>query len=404
MKKTLTVLLIEDSPDYAALVQQWLAVRTDIAFVLNWTDSLQGGLNRLKQGGVDVILLDLGLPDSSGVETFTKTKLQAPGVPMILLSGDSSEQLALEMVRDGAQDYIVKRSCNGDSLAKAIQYAVVRADSRAERTGGDPSAEPATVIGVMGVKGGVGSTTIACNLAIELRRQTDQKTLLADLDLECGMVGFLMSAASEYSVMDAVANVDRLDVSFWEGMVAHGSGDLDVLRSPSHAVAALRAEQLRPVLAMVRKLYRWVVVDLGRPSEFSVGLLDKVSELLLVTTTSVPALFQANRTVAALRKVGFTDERLRMIVNQTSRTQEFSGNELDQLFGLPVYAKLPGAGQELHDACVQKTLLGKKSDFRMQVATLARRVAGLPPEKARSRVAQMFSFAEKAPAGDSHTI
>jgi pilus assembly protein CpaE len=218
------------------------------------------------------------------------------------------------------------------------------------------------------------------------------------------MVGFLMSAASEYSVMDAVANVDRLDVSFWEGMVAHGSGDLDVLRSPSHAVAALRAEQLRPVLAMVRKLYRWVVVDLGRPSEFSVGLLDRVSELLLVTTTSVPALFQANRTVAALRKVGFTDERLRMIVNQTSRTQEFSGNELDQLFGLPVYAKLPGAGQELHDACVQKTLLGKKSDFRMQVATLARRVAGLPPEKARSRVAQMFSFAEKAPAGDSHTI
>ena len=60
MKKTLTVLLIEDSPDYAELVQQWLSIRSDMAFVLNWTDSLLAGLNRLEQGGVDVILLDPG--------------------------------------------------------------------------------------------------------------------------------------------------------------------------------------------------------------------------------------------------------------------------------------------------------------------------------------------------------
>jgi len=82
MKKTLTVLLIEDSPDYAELVQQWLSIRSDMAFVLNWTDSLLAGLNRLEQGGVDVILLDLGLPDSSGLGTFTRTKLKASGVPL----------------------------------------------------------------------------------------------------------------------------------------------------------------------------------------------------------------------------------------------------------------------------------------------------------------------------------
>src|SRR5271155_1141364 len=103
MKKTLTVLLIEDSPDYAALVQQWLSLRSDTAFVLNWTDSLQAGLNRLKQGGLDVILLDLGLPDSRGAETFGRTKLHAAGVPVILLSGDDSEPLALQLVQEGAQ-------------------------------------------------------------------------------------------------------------------------------------------------------------------------------------------------------------------------------------------------------------------------------------------------------------
>jgi len=233
MNKTLTVLLIEDSPDYAALVQQWLSVKTSAAFVLHWADSLQSGLDRLKQGGVDAILLDLDLPDSSGIGTFTRTKRQAAGVPVILLTGDSGEQFALQLVQKGAQDYIVKGSCNAESLVKALQYAVVRSASCAEP---NAQAEEASVLGVMGVKGGVGNTTVACNLAVELRLQTDQKTLLLDLDLEGGMVSFFMNAESEYTVQDATTNVDRLDASvlggwwrmvqgtsrFWDHPVCHG--------------------------------------------------------------------------------------------------------------------------------------------------------------------------------------
>jgi Flp pilus assembly CpaE family ATPase len=402
MKKTLTVLLIEDSADYAALVQQWLSLRTDIAFVLNWTDSLQAGLNRLKQGGVDVILLDLGLPDSDGIATFSKIHLQASGMPMILLSGDNSEQLALQMVQDGAQDYIVKGSCDGDSLAKAIQYAVVRNGSRTDKATAQPAADQAMVIGVMGVKGGVGATTIGCNLAAELRLQTDQKTLLADLDLNGGLAGFLMGAESEYSVLDAVGNVDRLDHTFLEGLVAQCPDDLDLLCSPSVAgMIEPDEDSLRQVLGVIRTLYRWVVVDLGRPSGFSLGLLDKVSELFLVTSTSVPALYEAKRAVDALHKAGFEGDRLRLIVNQLSRSQKFSETDLDRLFGVPVYARFTAASQELHDACVQKKLPARNSEFRTQMAALARKVAGLQAEKPKSRVSQIFSFSEKPAAVES---
>jgi DNA-binding response OmpR family regulator len=99
MSMPLRVLLIEDDPNYVALVQQWLSHGTESKFVLNWTDSLQTGLIRLKQGGVDVILLDLGLPDSGGLETFRKVKLQAAGIPLIVLSGDNTEEFALQLVR-----------------------------------------------------------------------------------------------------------------------------------------------------------------------------------------------------------------------------------------------------------------------------------------------------------------
>jgi Flp pilus assembly CpaE family ATPase len=398
LKRTLTILLIEDSPDFAALVQQWLSVEANVAFALKWTDSLEAGLNRLKQGGVDVILLDLGLPDSTGLETFTRTKRQAAGTPIILLSADDSKELALKMLAEGAQDYVVKSTCDGEALAKAIQYAVPRSRGRAEESPSDQ----ATALGVIGVKGGVGSTTIACNLASELCRLMKAKTLLADLDLDGGMAGFLTSVDSEHSVLDAASNVDRLDASFLEGLVVHSPGGLDVLPSPNlPGVPQPDPEDLRYVLAMMRTQYRWIILDLGRPSAFSLGLLDKVSQLLLVTNTSVPALYQAKRAIDTLRRAGFEPDRLRPIVNQISKTQEFSGSELARLFGVPVYATFSPAAQELHDACVERRLPGKNSDFGIQMTSFARKMAGLQQPKARSRVSQMFSFSEKLADVDS---
>ena len=195
-----------------------------------------------------------------------------------------------------------------------------------------------------------------------------------------------MNAESQFSVLDAVSDIDRLDTALWDGIVAHSTAYVDVLRSPSLlGVAEPDADSLRQVLAMMRKLYRWAVVDLGRPSRFSLGLLDTVTELFLVTTTSIPALYQARRTIDTMRKAGFDGDRLRLIVNQPSKTQEFSGSDITRLFGVPVYGKFSAAVQDLHDACVRKTLPDKNCDFRVQMAALARKVAGLQVEKSKSR-------------------
>jgi Flp pilus assembly CpaE family ATPase len=219
-----------------------------------------------------------------------------------------------------------------------------------------------------------------------------------DLDLAGGMVSFLMNAESEYTVLDATANLDRLDASFWGGLVAHYPGGLDILRSPGLAgVDEPSVDSLRQLFALVRKLYGWVVVDLGRPSGLSLGLLDQLSEVLLVTTTDVPALYEARRAVDGLRRAGVEGDRVKMIVNPFSTKQELRGSELDRLFGMPVYATLSAAGGELHAACVQKRLPEEPSVFRAEITALARRLAGLPPEKSRNKVSQMFSRSKKPP-------
>lgn len=388
--KPLTVLLIEDSPAYAELVQQWLSSKESTAFVLNWTDSLEAGMSRLARGGIDVILLDLGLPDSQGRKTFTTARSHATSVPIIVLSANENESIALEAIRDGAQDYIEKSSCNGELLAKAIQCAILRHSHPAGATGAEPGAEHTRVIGVMGAKGGVGATTVACNLAVELRRQTDQKVLLADLDVNGGMVSFMMNCAAEHSIRDAVSNIHRLDLS-WDSIVARGDSDVHIVRSPGLlGVDDPEAGKIGDVLAFVRGFYRWIVLDLGRLTVLSLSLLERIDSLFLVTATSVPALFEAKRVMGALRRAEIDAERMLLIVNQLANTPDFSSSELQQIFGVAPYATLPDAGPEFRDVRMQGRLPSENGIFRGNIARLARKVAGLPEEETRRGLSQFF--------------
>jgi Flp pilus assembly CpaE family ATPase len=393
IKQIVTVLLIEDNPEYAALVQRWLSPKEDIEFVLNWTNSLAAGLNRLENGDIDAILLDLGLPDSHGLKTFTTTKMYASGIPILILSGSEAESIALQEIQQGAEDfYITKSACDGTLLVKALRHAVGRFRQRVSEV---VASDQGAVIGVMGAKGGVGVTTFACNLALELRRQADQRVLVADLDVNAGLVSFLMKTGAEHSILDAVANIHRLNHSFWNGIVAHGPGGVDIMPSPNLlGVDSADIHKIHDVLALIRSFYRWTVLDLGRLASLSLSLLDQVNELYLVTAVNIPAVREAKRTIGVLTRAGLEPNRLRLIVNHVG-TEELSGSELAGLFGVPVYAKLPGVARELDDAYASGQLLGANSDYRARIANLARKMTNPHKETSGGPVAESDLFAGK---------
>jgi two-component system, sensor histidine kinase and response regulator len=126
-ERRLRVLLVEDNPGDARLIQEALAERSDEPFDLETVDTLQTGLQRLNVGGFDAMLLDLALPDSFGMETFVRAKAQALGVAIIVLTGLDDDSLALKLVQGGAQDFVAKVDVSGNNLTRAILYAVERA-------------------------------------------------------------------------------------------------------------------------------------------------------------------------------------------------------------------------------------------------------------------------------------
>jgi signal transduction histidine kinase len=125
--KAIRVLLIEDNPADARLIREMLAYEKDASFNLEWEDNLTDGLKRLAGGGVDIVLLDLMLPDSFGrFYTFTTAQAQAPEVPIVILTGFKDEDFAISAIRMGAQDYLIKGQVDSNQLVRTIRYAIWR--------------------------------------------------------------------------------------------------------------------------------------------------------------------------------------------------------------------------------------------------------------------------------------
>ncbi len=125
-KKACKVLVIEDDPNYFVLLNERLSQDHSLGLELIRSKQMQSGLERLREGDIDVVLLDLTLPDSQGLQSFLTVHQGFPAVPVIILTAVDDDALAARAIAEGAQDYLTKGSFDRDLLIKSIHYAISR--------------------------------------------------------------------------------------------------------------------------------------------------------------------------------------------------------------------------------------------------------------------------------------
>jgi DNA-binding NtrC family response regulator len=125
-KPHIKVLIIEDNEDHAALLCRILSKAENIYFDTERAGLMSSGVDLLGKKKFDVILSDLGLPDSMGIETFEAFHSRYPDIPVIVLTGDDDENTALSAMQSGAQDYLVKGQIDTRQLTRSIRYAIER--------------------------------------------------------------------------------------------------------------------------------------------------------------------------------------------------------------------------------------------------------------------------------------
>jgi signal transduction histidine kinase len=117
------VLLVEDNNDDAVLIEETLS---GTAIEIERAERFSTALEKLARGGLEAVLLDLSLPDAHGLDTISRLRSQAPGTPIVVLTGLDDEEAAVKAVEQGAQDYLIKGQADGHLLARSLRYAIQR--------------------------------------------------------------------------------------------------------------------------------------------------------------------------------------------------------------------------------------------------------------------------------------
>jgi pilus assembly protein CpaE len=241
-------------------------------------------------------------------------------------------------------------------------------------------------------KGGCGATTLVTHVAAELGR-LNQKVLLADLDLDSGMVAFITKTKSVYSILDAVNNLHRLDIHYWKALVSNGIPGVEIVAAPLALASKqqIKDDQVRHVLGFARPHYDWTLVDLGRSlSHIAMAALEEIDEACLVTTLEVPALHQSKQIIQTLIDSGYGKNKIRLILNRAPKRLDITPGELEKMLGVPIFAMIPNDYPELYETYAEGRMLNRNSDLGKQIAKLAIKLASLEVEDKSSKKRFVF--------------
>jgi len=378
---------VGDAPLFDALQAALRESPVRIAFEQAGLRDLQGFLDKVERQRPDVVFVDLGsLPCE--LQILVEALAQAPGSPfVVVVHRESDSGLILDALRAGAREFLCP------PFQPMLQTALLRLANERERTRMEqPARQRGKLVGFLGAKGGCGATTIACHAARELDAATGKKTLLCDLDLQSGLVRFLLQTHSRYSVLDALANVDRLDESFWQAIVSNGTGELEVLAGPDAPPSRElpTPKEIREVLQFCRTVYDWGVFDLGRGiTPLIYAAVEEMNDLFLVTTPEVPALHRTKHLIQQLLAHGMSRSSLHLVLNRVTRRMEVPVPELETILGEEFYVTVSDCERELRDCYAEAKLLPANSSLAADVQRLVTRLAGIPDKK-KSRGFSLF--------------
>jgi len=301
--------------------------------------------------------------------------------PMVIALHNTAEpELILSALRAGAHEFLhPPLSAN---LRQALERKSLERNKTRERM-----RQKGRVIGFLSAKGGCGATTIACHTAAELGRQS-KHVLLADMDLDAGMIRFLMKTKSPYSILDALNNLHRLDLSYWNALISNGLPGLEIIAAPQALASKQQPnqEQMQNMLNFCRGQYDFTIADLGRSLNLTaMNALDEIDETYLVTTLDVPALHQSKQIIQTLSSVGYGKERLRLVLNRMPQRLDVTPDELEKMMSLPVFATLPNDYPSLYESYSEGSLLPPNSRLGKELNRMAVKVGGIQEEKGKKK-------------------
>ncbi len=324
-----------------------------------------------------VVFLDIA-SDPEMVGAAAQLQKSLPGIQVVALNSQCDPAMLMKLMHAGVRELLFA------PFAKELYLeCVARLTSVARET--SPAKDTTNLVfAFLPAKAGSGCSTLAMNTAVAMARSIENKVLLADLDVNCGIARFLLKLSNAFSIQDALERAGEIDDDMWNEIVC-AAGPLDVLASgPIQRAFFPATGAVRRLVEAGRKRYQAVCFDLsGNLEDYSIEVLQECRRILLVVQPELAAVYLAREKVRFLRTLDLED-RVSVVLNRWHRSAPLSMADMESVIGLPVDFTVNESTDPIYKALLAGSAVDAGSDLGKELAKLA--VALSVPAKEKSEV------------------
>jgi len=355
------ILIVDDIPETRENVRKLLAFESDIE-VVGVAGTGREAIQSARDLKPHIIMMDINMPDMDGITAVETIMRESTLAQVIMMSVQSEADYLRRSMLAGARDFLTK-PFTGEDLVSTIRRVHRMGQSRAVSQpvnapvaaqaqtgrGGAPVAAPrfkrdGSIIVVFGPKGGIGTTTIAVNLAVALRQRPDTSVLLVDGSLQFGDVSVLLNLPPGRNITDLAETIADLDPDSIDTItLSHTSGVKVVLAPPRPEMAdLLQPDHLKRILEEVRTNYDYVVVDTATViNDMVLTALDLADRIVLIATPDIPAIKNAKLFFEITDALNYPPNKIMLAVNKIDRRTGITAQMIEDNIKHPVIAQIP---------------------------------------------------------------
>jgi pilus assembly protein CpaE len=354
------VLIVDDIPETRENVRKLLAFEGDVE-VVGVAATGREAIQLARDLQPNIIMMDINMPDIDGITAVEMITRDVPVAQVIMMSVQSEADYLRRSMLAGARDFLTKPFTSEDLVStirrvhrmgqtRAATLAVAPSVAQPQAgKGGTPvtafAAKEGGLIVVFGPKGGIGTTTVAVNLAVALHQRSEaSRTILVDASLQFGDIGVFLNLSPNRNITDLCATIDDLDPdSIDTSAVSHASGIRALLAPPRPEMADLVSpDNLKRILDELRRQYDFVVVDTATIiNDTMLTALDLADRIVLVATPDIPSIKNARLFFEITDALSYPPNKIMLVLNKMDRRSGITAQMVEDNIKHQVVGQIP---------------------------------------------------------------
>lgn len=337
---TLNIIVIDREENSRNIIKNYLGeidgFKTDAEFFSEFFD-LEQGCEYAQKASKSIVLIDISDNPEKALDAIRKIKENKKNTAIIALSNKASTDTIIKAMRAGAKEFITK------PIIKSEFTEVL--NKIKEEMNSTEVKDFCKIISTFSNKGGIGKTSIAVNLAVELAELSKEKVALIDLNLQLGDVATFLDMTPPFA-MDYIANnIQNLDeTQLLKTLTKYKNTSLYVIADPLNIAKGkeITAEQIKNILNALKKTFSYVVIDIGTNIDSkTITALDMSDLILLIAIVNLPAIRSTQRCMELFSKLGYEKDKVKLILNRYMENEDIKTTDIEDVVKQKVYWKIP---------------------------------------------------------------